>query len=144
MAEYATSIEIDAPPTVVFDYLTTDEGMTAWMGQHADLDPRPGGVFAVDIAGYPARGQYLHVERPTRVVVSWGFAGSTDLPAGASTVEFRLTETDRGTKVDLVHSGLPDTELAGHTDGWEHFLPRLCIAAPGGDAGPDDWQPIDD
>ena len=142
MAEYASSIEIDAPPATVFDYLITNEFMTTWMGQHADLEPHPGGRFAVDIAGHAIRGQYLQVERPTRVVVSWGVLGSTDLPAGASTVEFRLTETDGGTRVDLIHSGLPETELLGHADGWEHFLPRLSIAAPGGDAGPDHWQPI--
>lgn len=142
MAEYAASIEVDAPPVTVFDYLTTEAGITAWMGQHAELDPHPGGGFAVDIAGYPIRGRYLHVEPPTRVVVSWGVAGSADLPAGASTVEFRLTATERGTRVDLVHSGLPEAELEGHADGWQHFLPRLRIAASGGDAGPDHWRPI--
>jgi uncharacterized protein YndB with AHSA1/START domain len=142
VAEYATSIEIDASPGTVFDYLTTEAGMTAWMGQHAQLDPHPGGGFAVDIAGYAIRGEYLHVERPTRVVVSWGVAGSADLPAGASTVEFRLTAIERGTRVDLIHSGLPETELEGHADGWAHFLPRLRVAAPGGDAGPDDWRPV--
>jgi uncharacterized protein YndB with AHSA1/START domain len=142
VAEYATSIEIDASPGTVFDYLTTEAGMTAWMGQHAQLDPHPGGGFAVDIAGYAIRGEYLHVERPTRVVVSWGVAGSADLPAGASTVEFRLTAIERGTRVDLIHSGLPETELEGHADGWGHFLPRLRVAAPGGDAGPDDWRPV--
>jgi len=142
VAEYATSIEIDASPGTVFDYLITEAGMTAWMGQHAQLDPHPGGGFAVDIAGYAIRGEYLHVERPTRVVVSWGVAGSADLPAGASTVEFRLTAIERGTRVDLIHSGLPETELEGHADGWAHFLPRLRVAAPGGDAGPDDWRPV--
>jgi uncharacterized protein YndB with AHSA1/START domain len=142
VADYATSIDIDAPPATVFDYLTTEAGMTAWMGQHAELDPHPGGGFAVDIAGYAIRGRYLHVEPPTRVVVSWGVAGSIDLPAGASTVEFRLTATERGTRVDLIHSGLLETDLAGHADGWQHFLPRLRVAAPGGDAGPDHWRPI--
>lgn len=144
MAEYATSIEIDAPPARVFDYLVTEDGMTAWMGQHAALSPEPGGRFAVDIAGYAIRGRYLHVERPHRVVVSWGVTASPDLPPGASTVEFRLTPIGRGTRVDLVHSGLPDTELDGHVDGWTHFLPRLHIVATGGDPGPDDWQPIND
>lgn len=142
MAEYTTSIEIDAPPAKVFEYLTSEAGMTAWMGEYAALDPRPGGDFAVDIAGYPIRGRYLHVEPPTRVIVSWGVAGSADLPAGASTVEFRLTAIEQGTRVDLIHSGLPETELAGHAHGWEHFLPRLRVAAPGGDAGPDHWRPI--
>lgn len=144
MAEYQTSIEIAALPETVFDYLTTEAGMTAWMGQHAELDPHPEGVFAVDIAGHAIRGRYLHVERPRRVIVSWGVAGSDDLPAGSSTVEFRLTAVDEGTRVDLVHSGLPEVGLAGHADGWEHFLPRLAIAASGGDAGTDHWRPIDD
>src|SRR5262249_51597237 len=39
MAEYATSIDIDAPPDVVFSHLVTVEGMLAWMGQHARLEP---------------------------------------------------------------------------------------------------------
>lgn len=142
MAEFRTSVEIAAPPETVFEYLTTDAAMTAWMGQHARLDPRVGGTFAVDIAGYAVRGQYLHVERPTRVVVSWGFPGDEDLPAGASTVEFRLTAVEGGTRVDLTHAGLPDAGLAGHADGWEHFLPRLAVAAPGGDAGHDHWHPL--
>ncbi|HEY9294151.1 MAG TPA: SRPBCC domain-containing protein [Microlunatus sp.] len=141
MAEYEASIEIAAAPEIVFDYLTTAEGMTAWMGQHAELDPQPGGVFAVDIAGYPVRGNYLRLERPQTVVVSWGFAGSNDLPAGASTVEFRLTSIEGGTRVDLTHSNLPDTEVPGHATGWQHFLPRLGVAAPGGSPGPDDWRP---
>lgn len=144
MAEYQTSIEIAAPPETVFEYLVTEAGMTAWMGQHAALDPQAGGTFAVDIAGHAIRGRYLHVEHPTRVVVSWGVLGSDELPVGASTVEFRLTAAEGGTRVDLTHSGLPETGLAGHADGWTHFLPRLAIAAPGGDAGPDHWSPMAD
>lgn len=142
MADYATSIEIDAEPGAVFDHLVTESGMTAWMGQHAALDPRIGGEFAVDIAGFPIRGRYLAVDRPRRVVVSWGVAGSPDLPPGASTVTFTLTPTARGTRVDLVHAGLPEAELDGHADGWTHFLPRLRIAAPGGDPGEDHWAPM--
>lgn len=141
MAEHATSIEIEAAPGEVFDYLVTDAGMTAWMGQHAALDARPGGGFAVDIAGCAIRGRFLQVERPHRVVVSWGVAGSANLPPGVSTVAFTLTPIAHGTRVDLVHSGLPEAELKGHADGWAHFLPRLRIVALGGDAGEDDWTP---
>lgn len=142
MAEFETSIMIKAAPELIFDYLITADGLTTWLGEHAELDPQPSGLFAVDIAGYPVRGRYLHVDRPTRVVVSWGFAGSADLPVGASTVEFRLTATEGGTRVDLLHSGLPETELAGHADGWQHFVPRLAVAAAGGDPGPDPWRPL--
>ena len=127
---------------MVFHYLTTDDGMTAWMGQYADLHPVPGGRFAVDIAGHPVRGEFLSVEPRSRVVVSWGFAGSDDLPAGASTVEFRLTPIEGGTRVDLCHSNLPETRLPGHASGWANFLPRLVIVSAGGDPGPDRWKPV--
>lgn len=142
MAEFRDSIEIAAVPEAVFEYLVTNEGMTAWMGQYADLDPTPGGQFAVNIAGHPVRGKYLRVERPTRVMVSWGFAGSDDLPAGASTVDFRLTRTASGTRVDLHHSDLPEAEVRGHADGWTNFLPRLAAVGAGVEAGPDHWQPL--
>lgn len=142
MAEFRDTIDIAAAPETVFEYLATDDGMTAWMCQYADLDPKPGGRFAVNIAGHPVRGEFLHVEPPNRVVVSWGFVGSDDLPAGASTVEFRFTRIGGGTRVDLRHSDLPDTEVRGHADGWANFLPRLAIVGAGGDAGQDDWEPL--
>jgi uncharacterized protein YndB with AHSA1/START domain len=144
MAEHRSTIEIQADPETIFDFLVTEAGMTAWMGQHAELDPRAGGVFAVDIAGYPIRGTYLEVDRPRRVKVSWGMAGSEALPPGASEVELTLTPTATGTRVDLHHSGLPTTEVPGHADGWTHFLPRLAIAGAGGDPGPDSWTPLPD
>ncbi|EPH03426.1 hypothetical protein HMPREF1531_01487 [Propionibacterium sp. oral taxon 192 str. F0372] len=141
MAEFRDSIEIAAPPETVFEYLTSNEGMTAWMGQYADLDPTPGGQFAVDVAGYPIRGEYLIVEPPRRVVFSWGFPGNEELPTGASTVEFVLTATNTGTHVDLCHSDLPDTAVRGHADGWSHFMPRLRLVGAGLDAGADCWHP---
>ncbi|WP_435745221.1 SRPBCC family protein [Microbacterium sp. PMB16] len=144
MAEFRDAIDIAASPETVFQYLVTAEGMTAWMGQYAELDPTPGGRFAVDIAGHAIRGEYLHVEPPRRVVVSWGMAGSDTLPVGASRVEFTLTATRAGTRVELTHSGLPDAEVPGHAYGWAHFLPRLAVAGTGGDAGDDDWRPLDD
>lgn len=144
MAEFRDWIEIAADPEVVFEYLTTNEGMTAWLGQYADLDPAPGGQFAVDIAGYPVRGEYLVVEPPRRVVISWGFPGSDELPAGASRVEFVLTAISAGTRVELRHLDLPETAVPGHAHGWANFLPRLRAIGNGQDPGPDDWQPLND
>jgi uncharacterized protein YndB with AHSA1/START domain len=143
MAEYASSIEIDARPDEVFDFLVTEEGMTAWMGEHAELDLSVGGEFAVDIAGYAVRGRYLEIDRPYRVVFSWGMTGNPALPPGASKVAFTLTPTAQGgTRVDLMHSDLPETEVAGHLDGWTHFLSRLRIVAKCGDPGRDSWVPL--
>jgi len=55
MSEYRTSIDIDAVPETVFQFLVTDQGMTTWMGQWASLNPVPGGRFEVNVAGYPVR-----------------------------------------------------------------------------------------
>jgi uncharacterized protein YndB with AHSA1/START domain len=142
MAEYRTSIEIHATPDQVFDYLVTAEGLTAWMGEHAILEPAVGGVFRVDIAGAPIRGQYLEVDRPNRVVVSWGLAGSEEFPSGTSRVSFTLSPVNGGTFVDLVHSDLPEIRVEGHVDGWKHFLPRLAAAAGGEPLAIDDWIPL--
>jgi uncharacterized protein YndB with AHSA1/START domain len=139
MADYATSIAIEAPPEVVFAHLVTEEGMVAWMGQHAQLQPRPGGGFAVDINGVLVRGEYLEVDPPRRVVVSWGMDGSEDLPPGSSRVEFTLTPTASGTALELVHTGLPDSRAKGHALGWANYLGRLQLAARGIDPGLDTW-----
>src|SRR6266571_6981945 len=141
MADFATSIDIEAPPEVVFAHLVDAARMVAWMGQDAQLEPVPGGGFAVDINGVLVRGEYLEVEHPRRVVVSWGMAGAADLPPGFSRVEFRLSETAGGTRLDLVHSGLPDTRAQTHAAGWANYLGRLRVAASGSDPGPDGWVP---
>ncbi|MEO7751863.1 MAG: SRPBCC domain-containing protein [Terracoccus sp.] len=141
MAEYRTAIDIDAPPEKVFEFLVTDEGMTSWMGQWASLDPVRGGRFAVDIAGHPVRGVFLEVDPPRRVSMSWGYAGNEDLPPGSTTVSFELLATPGGTRVEVVHADLPETEVAGHRAGWVHFVPRLARACAGEPLPPDTWHP---
>jgi uncharacterized protein YndB with AHSA1/START domain len=90
--------------------------------------------------GVPIRGRYLEIDPPRRIVVSWGVVGSTDLPPGATQVEFTLTPTPAGTHLRLVHSGLPPSQAPMHATGWNHFLPRLSLAAAGTDPGPDPWN----
>lgn len=128
MPEFTTSIDIEAPPEVVFAHLVTPEGMQAWMG-HAELDPTPGGVFSVDVNGNPIRGEYLEVDPPHTVVISWGVLGHELLPPGSSRVEFRLSAIANGTRLDLTHTDLPETEHADHARGWPLQLALLDQAA---------------
>jgi uncharacterized protein YndB with AHSA1/START domain len=141
MPDFSRSIDIEAPQEVVFAHLVTAERMVLWMGQSADLNATPGGTFAVDVNGYLFRGKYLEVEPPRRVVISWGLAGAEDLPPGSSLVEFTLSSTATGTRLNLVHSGLPDTRARTHAAGWANYLARLQAAASGVDPGPDSWMP---
>jgi uncharacterized protein YndB with AHSA1/START domain len=121
-------LHIDAPPEIVFDCFCDPAALVSWMGDRAELEPRPGGVFAVDIDDMAVRGEYKVVERPGRLVFSWGFAGS-DVPPGASSVEVTLTPDKGGTELMLVHRDLPSSEVTRHRTGWERFLPALSEAA---------------
>src|SRR5262249_5383228 len=120
------SVLVDADPTEVYEYFTSAKSMATWMGHRASLDPRPGGEFAVDVNDSEIRGRYVELDPPRRIVFTWGFVGSSELPPGASTVEVTFTRESEGTLVEVVHSGLPVSERERHAHGWAHFLPRLC------------------
>ena len=137
--QFATEVDLPAPPEEVFRHLTEPTAMIRWMGQHAVLEPVPGGAFEADINGVPVRGQYLEVEAPRRVVVSWGVAGNPVMPPGATEVEFTLTPIPGGTRMRLVHRRLPPSQAQVHAAGWSHFLARLASAAAGKEAGQDPW-----
>ena len=119
---------IDAPPEAVFPYFTDPALIVTWMGDHADLDPQPGGVFAVDMGTSPARGNYVAIEPPTRVVFTWGMPGNETMPAGSTTVEVILTADGDQTVVSLTHYGLADDDRPGHKKGWDAFLGALPAA----------------
>jgi uncharacterized protein YndB with AHSA1/START domain len=129
-------IRIDAPPERVWEFFTQPEAIIRWMGEYAALAPHPGGEFTVNVKGAPVRGRYLELDRPHRLLLSWGYAGSEELPPGASTVEVRLVPDGSGTSVHLEHRDLPDPERPGHAEGWTHYLARLAAAGTG-DPGPD-------
>jgi uncharacterized protein YndB with AHSA1/START domain len=125
------SIRIDAAPERVWEFFTRPEAMIRWMGEYAVLAPRPGGEFTVNIKGAPVRGRYLVLDPPHRLVVSWGYAGSEELPPGASTVEVRLVRDGTGTRVHLEHRDLPAPEGASYAEGWTYYLARLTAASLG-------------
>ncbi len=120
---------IKAPPEVVFPYFTDPALIVTWIGDRAELDAQPGGVFSLDIGENLARGAYITIDAPYRVVFSWGIPGSDTLPPGGSTVEVVLTPDGDDTMVVLTHRGLPSTHIDGHRAGWEQQLGRLPAAA---------------
>ena len=119
---------IKAPPEVVFPYFTDPALIVQWIGDRAELDPQPDGVFSLGMGEVVAQGTYLTVEPPYRVVFSWGIAGNDTLPPGGSTVEVVLTPDGDDTMVVLTHRGLPPTQIDVHRSGWEHQLGRLRLA----------------
>jgi uncharacterized protein YndB with AHSA1/START domain len=120
--------------------------MIQWMGRSAELDPRVGGTLRCDINGRSiARGEYVEIDRPNRVVFTWGWEGEEPTVApGGSTVEVLLARDGEGTQLRLIHSNLPNAESAErHSHGWNHYAERLAAVATGGDPGADPWQDAD-
>jgi uncharacterized protein YndB with AHSA1/START domain len=139
MAELVREMLIDARPETVFELLTVPHRHLEWQGTEADLDPRPGGVYRVRVGGnHDAVGEFVEVVPNEKVVFTFGWdAPGHPIGPGSTTVEYTLHAEGDKTRVRLVHRGLPDDAVAGHTLGWDHYLARLAIVGGGGDAGPD-------
>ena len=134
-------VRIKAPPDEVFPFFTDPDKMIVWKAARASLDPRPGGTFWIDVTGHDvARGEYVEIDPPRRVVFTFGWeAEGSPEPPGSTTVEVTLEPDGDGTLLRLVHSGVPEEMRQGSAGGWDHYLLRLKIAAQGSDPGPDPW-----
>jgi uncharacterized protein (TIGR03086 family) len=123
-----------------FALITQPDRLRRWQVVTARVDLRAGGDYRrTIIPGNSAAGTFTEVEPGRRVVFTWGWEGSADLPPGASTVIITLEPAAGGTMVHLVHEGLTGEQEASHAEGWTHYLGRLVTAATAGDAGPDEW-----
>jgi len=134
---------IAASPETVFPFFTEPDKMTRWLCSEATLDPRPGGICHQTHAGseeytdgpYYMRGEYVEVSPPSRVVFTWGFTDPTlNNPPGTSTVEVTLEPENGGTRLRLVHSGLPERGAEDADKGWKQLLEELAIVAAGGES----------
>jgi len=146
-------VQVAAAAEVVFPFFTEPKRYVRWMGSKAELEPVPGGVFRVDMPdGFAAAGTFTGVTFPHLVAFTWGFAddeaashtkgdekpNAGAMPAGSTRITVTLQDDGGGTRLVLRHEDLPSEELrAAHEVAWNAYLPRLAVAAAGGDPGPD-------
>lgn len=130
---------IEADTATVFAFFTDPERLIRWMGVSANLDPQPGGLMLLDVhQGFTARGEFKEVVPVSRLAYTWGWEGNKEnVPPGSSLIEIDLAPQNGHTLLRFTHSGLPPEAVPGHTEGWNHYLGRLAIAATGKDPGPD-------
>jgi uncharacterized protein YndB with AHSA1/START domain len=127
---------IAARPSLVFDALTTAEGIAHWWGPDAgpvliaETDVRVGGRFRVrfrmlDGSEHESSGEYLEVRSPERLVMSWRWLCGEEDP-NESRVELDLRPIAGGTELTLTHSALFSEETRrSHEDGWSGALDKL-------------------
>ena len=130
---------IAARPSIVFEALTTAEGIATWWGPDdlpvtvAEIDARVGGAFRVrfrtlDGLEHEACGECLEVDPPTRLVISWRFAsgGEPEELGRISRVSFELRQIEGGVELTLTHADLRnDISAASHGRGWTGSLAKL-------------------
>src|SRR5580704_353857 len=103
---------IAARPSIVFEAMTTAEGVAAWFGPddlpvvRAEVDARVGGAYRVhfrtlDGREHEATGEFLEVVPPRHIVMSWSwaFGGVAEEQGRISRVEIRLSPIADGTEL---------------------------------------------
>lgn len=138
---------VNGSPELVFEYFTDPEKYRRWQGIDVDIDPRPGGHFKVTTTpGIRAMGEYIAVEPPHRIVLTWGFESSgpplprglAEVPPGSSLVEMDFVPDGDETVIRVRHTGFPSEAARwAHEQGWHVYLPRLEALSHGDDPGDD-------
>ena len=98
----ANSSEILLPvtPEEAWEAVTDPDQLGEWLGDAAELDLRPGGDLAIEVAGEGERRGFIEeVEAPRRLVFWW-----SSEEAEASRVEIELDPEPGGTRVRVVES----------------------------------------
>jgi uncharacterized protein YndB with AHSA1/START domain len=131
-------VELAAPPAEVFRMFTDPARLSRWIGISAELQPSPGGRFRFEVQpGQFCEGEYLVVEPPGRLVLTWGWTDPWfDLPPGSSRVEVTVEPSPPGTRLRLVHDRLPGEVRGIHDEGWVLFLARLSAVLAGAEPPP--------
>ena len=136
-------VRIAARPEIVFEHFVDPERLARWLGPATVLDARPGGAIQLGVSGvHGGSGQFVVVDRPRRLVYTWGWdEPNHPIPPGSTRVEVDLTPDGDGTLLRFRHLNLPADAVDDHASGWTYYLDRLAIVAAGGDPGPDTMVP---
>ena len=73
-----SEVRISATPETVFSFFVDPDKMARWMGSHVELDPRPGGTYALDI-----NAQWDHGYRLTEFEQAFGLQDRRDIRVGS-------------------------------------------------------------
>ena len=119
----------------VFDAWTSPEVMRRWLHPfvewdtpEAESDLRVGGGVRVvmrrpDGTEVESRGEYVSIERPRRLVMTWTF---DDEPSNEQLIELSFSESEGTTTVVMVNSGIStDGRRDRQDEGWRGCLERL-------------------
>jgi uncharacterized protein YndB with AHSA1/START domain len=128
------SVELAHPPAQVWAALTTPEGLSAWFGDKATIDLRPGGAAQMTFrSGLTVDMRVERVEEPAVFGFTWRLPDLLEDDPRRTYVEFTLEAVGAGTRLRVVETGF--AQLPGdsrrrtydsHAEGWASELSELA------------------
>jgi uncharacterized protein YndB with AHSA1/START domain len=134
------TVTLTRGPREVWQALTTAEGLSAWFGQRASIDLRPGGTATMTFAGGVTVDMRIErVEEPTVFAYTWRLPDLPEDDPRRTYVEFTLEPAGDGTRLRVVETGFAQLPLDtrretydSHSEGWTRELAELVEHLDGG------------
>src|ERR1700750_231893 len=100
------TVRLARPPREVWPALNTADGLSAWCGEQATIDLRPGGAASMTFSGgMTVEMRVERVEEPHVFAYTWRLPDLPDDDPRRTYVEFTLDPDHAGTILRLVESG---------------------------------------
>lgn len=130
---YAHRVDIAADVEKVWQALTRPEHLTRWCSPHANIKPKPGGLFRASVDRVIELEAHIDVFEPARRL-RLIYLPCKELPPAETAIvdDFILDSTPPGTIVRLLGSGIPstidwDAQYKRLRLGWQAAVTRLKV-----------------
>jgi activator of HSP90 ATPase len=112
------SVTISAKPEEIYEALLDSKKHSEMTGSEAKVKATIDGAFSA-WDGY-IEGTTIEMEPHRRIVQKWR---TTDFPSGSpdSIVEILLESVEKGTKIVLIHTEIPEGQKEDYRQGWKDF-----------------------
>jgi uncharacterized protein YndB with AHSA1/START domain len=117
------TVIIPASPIQVYRALMDPKEHAEFTGDDAEGSDKAGGVFRA-YSGY-ITAKNVELERGKRIVQEWT---TSEWPEGypPSRLEIRLSKSNGGTELTMIHSLVPEEQADDYAQGWkEHYWEKL-------------------
>jgi uncharacterized protein YndB with AHSA1/START domain len=146
---YATierELYINASPEIVYEVVSKPEHIVHWWTDEANFEATPGGSGWVGFGDVAAGGKRVELSvaeaiPPRLFAFRWTHElGEAAAIGNSNLVTFELAAEGKGTRLKFTEVGFVERgweepkagEMhADHSNGWDHFLPRLSAYAEG-------------
>ena len=105
--------KLKATPEEVYNALTIPFSIELWTGEKAEMSTKAGDEFS--LFGGDISGRNLQFEENTKIIQEWYF-GEQEEP---SIVTITLSADRSFTKIELLHTNIPDEAFEDMVNGWD-------------------------